>query len=157
PRRSSDLQQADLFALSPQRESFFEKLLHATAGAAVAAAQPAVEEKVRFAQHRQQRMMAGTAVFARVVSFERTFLLAIPLKDGRIQVQGVALWARRQALHLPLGQWFVQALHLTHTKLAKQIADGVVGGKTVQAQQRLQRAISPQPTGVSEASGSHQH
>src|SRR5215813_10700478 len=31
-------QQADLFALSPQRESFFEKLLYAPAGSAVAAA-----------------------------------------------------------------------------------------------------------------------
>src|SRR5260370_21398273 len=63
-------QQADLFALSPPRESFFEKLLHATAGSAVAAAQPAVEEELSVAQHGQPRMMGGTNIFARLVSFE---------------------------------------------------------------------------------------
>ena len=64
-------------------------------------------------------MMAGPSVFARVVTFEGTLLLAITFKDGRIQVQGVALWAPRQALHLPLGQGLKQALHLAHAELAK--------------------------------------
>ena len=46
-------QQADLLALSPQCKSFFEKFLRPTCGSAVAAAEPAVEEEVRFPQHRQ--------------------------------------------------------------------------------------------------------
>jgi hypothetical protein len=46
-------QQTDLLALSPQCKSFFEKLLRPTRGSAVAAAEPAVEEEVRFPQHRQ--------------------------------------------------------------------------------------------------------
>jgi hypothetical protein len=112
---------------------------------------------VRLAQHGQQRMMAGPSVFARVVSFERTFLFAITFKDGRIQVQRVAFHALRQTLHLPFGQRRKQALHLSHAESAKQIADGVIGGKTLQAQERMQRAISSQQTRVSEASGSHQH
>jgi hypothetical protein len=102
-------------------------------------------------------MMTGPSVFARVVTFEGTLLLAITFKNGGIQVQGVALRALRQALHLPLGQRLKQALHLPHAELAEQIADGIVGGKTVHAQQRMQRAISPQQTGVSEPPGSHQH
>jgi hypothetical protein len=36
-------------------------------------------------------------------------------------------------LHLPLCQRFKQPLHLAHAKLAKQIADGIVGGKTIHA------------------------
>ena len=100
-----------------------------------------------FAQHRQQRMMTGPSVFARIVSLERTLLLAVTFQDGRIQVQGVAFVALRQTLHLPLGQGFVEALDLAHAEGAKQIADRIVGGKAVQAQQRLQRAISPQQTG----------
>src|SRR5260370_25089657 len=102
-------------------------------------------------------MMAGTTVFAWVVPFERTLLLAVAFEDCRIQVQGVALWPLWQALHLPLRQRFKQALHLAHAELAKQIADSIVGGKTVHAQQRMQRAISSQQTGVSEPSSSHQH
>src|SRR2546430_13748886 len=46
-------QQADLLALSPQCKSFFEKFLRPTGGSAVAAAEPAVEEEVRFPQHCQ--------------------------------------------------------------------------------------------------------
>src|SRR5260370_7565623 len=95
-------------------------------------------------------MMAGTTVFAWVVPFERTLLLAVAFEDCRIQVQGVALWPLWQALHLPLRQRFKQALHLAHAELAKQIADSIVGGKTVHAQQRMQRAISSQQTSVSE-------
>ena len=112
-------QQADLFALSPQRESFFEKLLYAPAGSAVAAAEPAVEEKVRFAQYGQQWMVAGPSVFARVVSLERTLLLTVTLKHRRIQIQGVAVLALRQTLHLPFGQRFVEALDLAHAERTK--------------------------------------
>ena len=74
-------QQADFLAQSPECESFFEKLLHAAAGPAVAATKPAVEEEVSLTQHRQQRMVAGTTMFARVVSFERTLLLAVTFQD----------------------------------------------------------------------------
>src|SRR5260370_15498584 len=102
-------------------------------------------------------MMDGTIVFAWVVPLELPLLLAVAFEDCRIQVQGVALWPLCQALHLPLRQRFKQALHLAHAELAKQIADSIVGGKTVHAQQRMQRAISSQQTGVSEPSSSHQH
>ena len=87
-------------------------------------------------------MMAGPSVFARIVSFERTFLFAVTFKDRRIQVQRVAFRAPRQTLHLPFGQRRKQALHLAHAESAKQIADGVIGGKALQAQDRMERAIS---------------
>ena len=112
---------------------------------------------MRLTQHGQQRMMAGPSVLARVVSFERTFLFAIPFKDRRIQVQRVAFRGLRQTLHLPFGQRRKQALHLSHAEAAKQIADGVIGGKAFHAYERMQRAISSQQTRVSETSGSHQH
>src|ERR1700680_3149319 len=96
-----------IFSRCPHSARASLRNLHATAGSAVAAAEPTVEEKVRFAQHGQQR-----------VTFEGTLLLAITFKDGRIQVQGVALGAPRQALHLPLGQRLKQALHLAHAALA---------------------------------------
>ena len=59
--------QADLLALLPQREGFFEKLHYSPAGAAVATAEPAVENKVSLRQHREQRVMAGPPMLARVV------------------------------------------------------------------------------------------
>jgi hypothetical protein len=46
-------------------------------------------------------------------------------------------------LHLPLRQWFVQALNLAHAERKKQIADRTVGGKPVQTQPRKQRTIAP--------------
>src|ERR1700747_2577285 len=99
-------------------------------------------------------MMTGPPMLARVVSFKRTLLLTIALEDSRIQVQRVALGARRQTLHLPLGQRFEQALHLSHAKAPKQVADGIVSGEPLQAQQRVQSAIGAQHTGVCETPGS---
>ena len=57
---------------------------------------------------------------------------AITFEDGRIQVQGVALWAPRQALHLPLRQRLKQALHLANAGWSEHehIADGIVGEET---------------------------
>jgi hypothetical protein len=71
---------------------------------------------------------------ARVVPFQRSFLFAVTLKHGRIHVQGIALRSQRQPLHLPLGHRLEEALDLAHAKLPEQIADRVVGGKTLHAQ-----------------------
>jgi hypothetical protein len=76
--------QAALLVLSPQRANFFEKLLHATAGSAVAAAQPAAEEKVRLAQ-RPTEMMAGPFVFARVVSFNLSKPCCLPYRSKTVE------------------------------------------------------------------------
>jgi len=84
-------------------------------------------------------------------------LLAIAFKDRRIQIQGVAFFAFGQTLHLPFRQRFVETLHFAHAESAKQIADRIVGGKTVHAQQRMECLITAQQTSVREASGSHQH
>lgn len=99
---------------------------------------------MRLAQNCQQRVMAGPSMFARVMSFERTFLLAVTLKHGRVQVQGVTVLARGQTLHQPFGHGLVEALDLAHAEGAKQIADGVVGGKPVHAQQCVQGAVATQ-------------
>src|SRR5579872_828430 len=112
--------------------------------------------ETRLTQHRQQRMIAGPSVFARVRSLERLLLLAVTFQGCRIQVQAVARLARRQTLHLPFGHRLVEALDLAHTGGAKQIADRVVSRETIQARQRMQRAIAAQQTGVSEASGAYQ-
>src|SRR4051794_34729312 len=149
--------QADLLALLPQREGFFEKLDHSTAGSAVAAAQPAVEHKVSFGQHGEQRMMAGAAVFAWVVSFQRTFLLSITLKHCRVEIETVALVARRQAFQLPALQRLKQTLHVAHGETAKQVANRVVSWKSLEAEHRIQRLVPAQPGGMSEPSGAGQH
>jgi hypothetical protein len=47
-----------------QHQGFLEKFHHAASRAAVAAPQPAVQQKVRFGQHRHQRMMRGPSVLA---------------------------------------------------------------------------------------------
>ena len=118
-----------------------EKLHHSTGGSAVAAAEPAVEQEMGFGQHRQQGMMTGASVFARIVALQRALLLAITFEDGGIQVQAVTLTARRQPLHLPLGQRVEETMHVAHAKTAEEIADGVVNGKARQAQQGVQGAI----------------
>src|ERR1039457_2275850 len=102
-------------------------------------------------------MMTAPPVPARVVPFERSFLFAVALKHGGIHVQGVALRAYRQSLHLPLGHRIEEALNLAHAELPEQIADRVVGGETLHAQQRMQRLVAAQQTGVSEALGAYQH
>ena len=87
-----------------------------------------------FGQNSQQGMMRGPSVFARVVSFERSFLLSVALENSGVQVQAVAFAARRHPLHLPLRQRLEQALHVTHGEAPEQIADRVVGGKVIDAQ-----------------------
>ena len=101
--------------------------------------------------------MTGPPVAARVVPFQRSFLLAVTLKHGGIHVQGVALRTQRQPLHLPLGHRLEEALDLAHAKLPEQIADRVVGGETFHAQQRMQRLVAAQQAGVSKALGAYQH
>jgi len=146
-------QQADLPALSPQRESFFEKLLRATGDFAVPAAESAVEDTVRFAEHGHQRMMAGAATFAPVVSFQRPFLLAAAFEHGRIQIQRVAVCTQRQARYLPFRERFVETLHLADGELSKQVAHGVVARKPLHPQQRTQSPIPLQPRQMREAPG----
>ena len=75
------------------------------------------------AQHGQQGMMAGPSVLARVMSLERTFLLAIALEYGGIQIQRVALTAPRHPLHLPFRQRLEQALWGQREKIRLLRAD----------------------------------
>src|SRR4029079_17532051 len=102
-------------------------------------------------------MMTGPAVAARVVPFQRSFLLAVALKHSRIHVQGIALRTQRQPLHLPLGHWLEETLDLAHAKLPEQIADRVVGGETFHSQQRMQCLVAAQQARVSKALGAYQH
>ena len=95
-----------------------------------------------FAQHGQQRVMARSPVPARVVPFQGPFLIPVTLEHSGIHIQGVALGPLRQSLHLPLRQWREEALDLAHAKLAKQIADRVVGGEPLHAEQHMQRLIT---------------
>jgi hypothetical protein len=123
--------QADLLALSPPRESFFEKLHHPTCWSAVAAAEPAVQEPVSFGQNSQQGMMRRAPVLARIMSLQRSFLSALALEYRGVQVQRVALAAERHAFHLPWRQRFEQALHIAPRETPEQIADRIVGGEAV--------------------------
>ncbi len=89
-----------------------------------------MEEEVGFAQHSQQRVMTGPSMFTGVVSFKRPLLMAIALEDRRIQVQGVAVAALRQALHLPFRERFEQALHLENRSQILASSGGAVASTT---------------------------
>src|SRR5947199_8390229 len=102
-------------------------------------------------------MMTRPTVVAWVVPFQRSFLLAVTLKNGRIHIQGIAFGTQRQSLHLPLGHRLAEALDLAHAKLPEQITDRVVGGKTFHPQHTMQRLIASQQTSVSKAFGAYQH
>jgi hypothetical protein len=112
---------------------------------------------VSFGQHRQQRMMTRPAVFARVVSLQRAFLLSVALEHSRVQIETVAFGAQWQAVQFPPLERFEQPLHVAHAEPAEQVADGIVGGKPLHAQQSVQRLVPAQPGSVSEAPGAGQH
>lgn len=92
-------------------------------------------------------------MFAGVVAFQRTFLAAIPLEHGGIQVQRVAVRTQGQACHRPFPKRSEEPLNFAHAEATEQIANGFVGGKPFQAQRCSQGAIAPQPLGVGEAFG----
>src|SRR5207253_9163239 len=108
-------------------------------------------------QARQYRTLTWPPVTARVVPLQGSFLLAVALKHRGIHVKGVALRTQRQSLHLPLGHRLEEALNLAHAELPEQIADRVIGRESFHAQQRMQRLVAAQKTGVSKALGAYQH
>jgi hypothetical protein len=112
---------------------------------------------MRFGEYGQQWMMTGSAVFARVVSFQRTFLLSVTLEHRRVEIQAVTVASQRQALNLPLCERFEESLHMAHPKSPKQVADRIVGREPRYPQQRVQRPIAAQPPGMRKSSGSDQH
>lgn len=86
-------------------------------------------------------MLARSAVFARVVSFQRAFLAAVAFQHCRIQIQAVAFGPHGHALHLPLGEWGEQALHIAHAESPEEIADRVIARESIQPQQGVQGTI----------------
>src|SRR5205823_13955255 len=87
--------------LRQKRQRFFQKLHHPARRAAVPTAQPAMQNEVRFRQNRQQGMMRGASVFARIRSLQRSLLSSVAFKHGGIQVQAVAPFPLGQSPHLP--------------------------------------------------------
>jgi hypothetical protein len=114
-----------------------------------------MEQEVCFAQHRQQGMVTGTPMLARVMSFERSFLLSVALEHRRIQVQPSRRGGRRSICHSAKGSNTRCTCPIS--KPPKQIADSVIDGKALQTQQCMQRAIATQHTGVSKTFGSYHH
>jgi hypothetical protein len=82
--------------------------------------------------------------------------LAVALQHSGIQIQAVAFRSQRQALHLPFRQRLVQALHVPHAELSKQIADGVIDRKPLDSQQGMQRLVTAQQGRMSKAFAAHQ-
>ncbi len=71
-----------------------------------------MQNEVRFRQNRQQGMMRGASVFARVRSLQRSLLSSVAFKYGGIQVQAVAPFPLGQSLHLPGPQRRVESVIL---------------------------------------------
>src|SRR5207237_4789559 len=122
-----------------KRQRFFQKLHHPARRAAVAAAQPAMQNEVRFRQNRQQGMMRGASVFARIRSFQRSLLSSVAFKYGGIQVQAVAPFPLGQSLHLPGPQRRVESVILSLPKTLEPVADGIVRSEPSNPQHLLQR------------------
>src|ERR1700751_5815980 len=101
--------------------------------------------------------MRGSPMLARIMSLQRSFLMSITFKHSRIQVERVAFRSDRYAIHLPLRQRFEKTLHVAHRETPEQVANGVVGGKAIYPQQRMQGSVAAQPVGMGEALGAHQH
>ena len=110
-----------------------------------------------FAEHGQQGMVAGAAVFARVVAFQRSLLLAVTLEDRRIQIQRVAVRAERQTFHLPLPERFVKSLDVTHAGTLETGCGWCRRWGTDRCPTRHAAPGRPQQGRVSEAFGAHQH
>ena len=109
------------------------------------------KRKMRFGQHRHQRMMRRPAMLARVGSAQRPFLVTVALEHRGIQIQAVARGAFRQSFELPVPQAREKTLTLALPEALEQIANCVVDRKTGNPQQRVQGGVGPQQTGVREA------
>ena len=112
-----------------QRQAFLEKFHYATGRAAVPAPQPAVQKKVRFGQHRYQRMMGGPSMLARVRPAQRTLLPPVALEHRGIQIQTISRRTSRKPLQLPTPQAGEKTLAMSLTEAFEQIANGVIDGK----------------------------
>src|SRR6516162_4845438 len=140
-----------------QRQGFLQELHHPAGGATVAAAQPAVQQKMRFGQLCHQRMMRRPAVLARVGSAQGTLLVTVALEHRGIQIQAVSRGAFWQSFKLPVPQTREKTLTLSLPEALEQVANRVVDRKTGDSQQRLQGGVSAQQTGVREAPRSRYH
>src|SRR5207302_8379891 len=143
--------------LRQKRQRFFQKLHHPARRAAVPTAQPAMQNEVRFRQNRQQGMMRGASVFARVRSFQRSLLSSVAFKYGGIQVQAVAPFPLGQSPHLPRPQRRVESVILSLPKTLEPVADGIVGREPSNPQHLLQGLIGAQQSRVRKTSSPRQH
>src|ERR1700693_5748419 len=107
-----------------QRQRLLEKFHSATGRAAVTAAQPSVQQKMCFGQHRLQRMMRGPSMFARVGPAQRPLLPTVALEHGRIQIQTISGRTFWQPLQLPVPQAGEKTLALSLPEPLEQVANG---------------------------------
>src|ERR1700720_2309449 len=112
-----------------QRQRLLKKFYRAAGRAAVATAQPPVQQKMRFRQHRHQGMMRGPSMLARVGPTQRALLPAVALEHGRVQIQTVSGRGFRQSLQLPVPQAGEKTLALSLAETFEQIANRVVDWK----------------------------
>src|SRR5437762_12079397 len=127
-----------------ERQRFLQKLYHPARRAAVAAAQPAMQNEVRFRHNRQQGMMRGASVFARVRSLQRSLLSSVAFKHRGIQVQAVAPFPLGQSLHLPGPQRRVESVVLSLPNTLESVADSIVGREPSKPEHLLQGLIGAQ-------------
>src|SRR5271154_3758382 len=106
---------------------------------------------MRFGQHRQQRMMRGPSMLARVGPTQRPLLPAVTLEHGRVQIQAVSARTFRQPLQLPVPQAGEKTLTLSLAEAFEQIANGVVDRKASDSEQFVQGHVGTQQTGVCES------
>ena len=94
--------------------------------------------------------MTVAALAPGIEALAGAFLLALPTEDRRIQVQREATVGTLEQHEQPAPERPPEGLDVRLGEPQEEVANRVVTGKTLQAQQRVQDPIGPQPLGVGE-------
>src|SRR6202158_6488402 len=97
---------------------------------------------MRIGQPRQQRMVRGPPMLARIGPAQRSLLLAVALEYRGVQIQTVSRRTFRKPCQLAAPQPGKKLLALSLAKALEQGAQSVVAGKTRQAQGLVQRGVT---------------
>ena len=101
--------------------------------------------------------MTFAATSLRVITFGGPLLLAATLEDGRIQIQTEAIGRDGEQRQKPAPERAPERLDVGLGEAEEKVANRVITGETLQAQQGVQDAVGPEPFAVGEALRADHH
>jgi hypothetical protein len=96
-------------------------------------------------------MMAVAALAFGIEPLARTLLLALPAKHRGIQIQRETAGRAPEQPQMPAPERAPEKLNVGLGEPQKKVANGVITGKPLQPQQRVQDPVRAQPLAVGEA------